>query len=99
MYHDLYHTLQMSTMLSLRLSSEQEMRLTALASRCRMTRSEWLRNAIEQQMAAADVVVDSHAIYLDVTAALSGVPGSGRSDNARQHSKILKRKLRAVRRR
>jgi predicted DNA-binding protein len=32
----------MTTMLSLRLSSEQEKRLTALASRHGMTRSEWL---------------------------------------------------------
>lgn len=82
-------------MLSLRLSSEQEKRLTALASRHGMTRSEWLRNAIEQQIAADDAVVDSHAIYLQVTASLAGMPGSGRTDGARQHSKVLKQKLNA----
>lgn len=89
----------MTTMLSFRLSSEQEKRLTALASRHGMTRSEWLRNAIEQQMAAADAAIDSHAIYVDVTATLADVPGSGRSDGARQHSKVLKQKLHAGRRR
>lgn len=89
----------MATMVSLRLSSEQEKRLTALASRQGMTRSEWLRHAIEQQMAAADAVIDSHAIYLEVTAALAGIPGSGRSDGARRHSNVLKDKLRASRRR
>jgi hypothetical protein len=64
-----------------------------------MTRSEWLRNAIEQQLAAADAAIDSHAIYLHVTAALAGMPGSGRGDGARQHSKLLKQKLHAGRRR
>jgi uncharacterized protein (DUF1778 family) len=91
--------LDMAAMLSLRLSSEQEKRLTALASRQGMTRSEWLRNAIEQQMAAADAVIDSHAVYLDLTASLASMPGSGRSDGARQHSKVLKQKLHASRRR
>ena len=89
----------MATMLSLRLSAEQEERLTAIASRHGMTRSQWLRNAIEQQIAAADAVIDSHAVYLDLTAALSGTLGSGRSDGARQHSQVLKQKLHASRRR
>lgn len=89
----------MTTMLSLRLSSEQEKRLTALAARRGMTRSEWLRMAIEQQMAAADAAVDSHAIYLELTAPLANLPGSGRADAARQHSRVLKSKLHAARRR
>ncbi len=89
----------MTTMLSLRLSSEQEKRLTALATRCGMTRSEWLRTAIEQQMAAADAAVDSHAIYLQMMAPLANVPGSGRGDAARQHSRVLKSKLHAGRHR
>jgi predicted DNA-binding protein len=79
----------MTTTLCLRLSGEQEKRLTTLASRHGMTRSEWLRNAIERELAAAD----SHEIYLEVTAALAGMPGSGRSNGARQHSKLLKQKL------
>ena len=89
----------MTTMLSLRLSSEQEKRLTALASRQGMTRSEWLRNAIERQMAATDAALDSHAVYLEVTAPLAGLPGSGRGDAARRHSAVLKHKLHAGRRR
>ncbi|MFO1285645.1 MAG: ribbon-helix-helix protein, CopG family [Rubrivivax sp.] len=89
----------MTTMLSLRLSSEQEKRLTTLAARRGMTRSEWLRMAIEQQMAAADAAVDSHAIYLELTAPLANLPGSGRTDAARQHSRVLKSKLHAARRR
>jgi hypothetical protein len=86
-------------MLSLRLSSEQEKRLTALAARRGMTRSEWLRMAIEQQLAAADAAGDSHAIYLELTAPLASLPGSGRNDSARQHSRVLKVKLRASRHR
>jgi hypothetical protein len=35
-----------------------------------MTRSEWLRMAIEQQVAAADATVDSHAIYFELTVLL-----------------------------
>lgn len=89
----------MGTMLSLRLSSEQEKRLTALASRHGMTRSEWLRKAIEQQMAVDDAGTDSHSIYLELTASLPGPAGSGRSDGARQHSKVLKQKLDASRHR
>jgi hypothetical protein len=89
----------MTTMLSLRLSDEQERRLTALATRSGMTRSEWLRLAIERQMAAADAAVDSHSIYLEVTAPLAGLPGSGRGSAAREHSLALKRKLHADRRR
>ena len=89
----------MTTMLSLRLSSEQEKRLTALASRHGVTRSQWIRTAIEQQMAAADTAIDSHAVYLGLTASLAGLPGSGRGDGARQHSKVLKQKLHASRRR
>lgn len=89
----------MSTTLSVRLSSQQERRLTALAARQGMTRSEWLRNAIEQQMAAADAAIDGHAIYLELMAPLAGLPGSGRSDAARQHSSVLKQKLHAGRRR
>lgn len=85
-------------MLSLRLSSEQEKRLTALASRHGMTRSEWLRNAIERQITVADAAIDSHGLYLDLIAALAGVSGSGRGDGARQHSKVLKQKLHASRR-
>jgi predicted transcriptional regulator len=89
----------MTTMLSLRLSSEQEKRLTALASRRGMTRSEWLRNAIERELAAAEAATDGHAIYLEVTAALADMPGSGLSNGARQHSKLLKQKLHAGRHR
>lgn len=89
----------MTTMLSLRLSSDQEKRLTALAARHGMTRSQWLRIAIEQQMAAADAAVDSHAVYLEMTAPLAGLPGSGRGDAARRHSSVLKQKLHADRRR
>lgn len=88
----------MTTMLSLRLSSEQEKRLTALASRQGITRSEWLRNAIELQMAAA-AAVDSHSVYLEVTAPLEGLAGSGRGDGARRHSAVLKQKLHAGRHR
>lgn len=62
-----------------------------------MTRSKWLRNAIEHQLAAAEAAVDSHAIYLDLTAALADLPGSGRSNGARRHSKVLKEKLNAPR--
>ena len=89
----------MTTMLSLRLSSEQEKRLTTLAARRGMTRSEWLRMAIESQMAAADAVVDSHAVYLELTAPLANLPGSGRGEAARQHSRVLKTKLHAGRHR
>ena len=89
----------MTTTLSLRLSAEQEKRLTALASRQGITRSEWLRNAIELQMAAADAAVDSHAVYLEVTAPLAGLAGSGRGDGARRHSAALKQKLHAGRHR
>jgi predicted DNA-binding protein len=89
----------MTTMLSLRLSSEQEKRLTTLASRHGITRSEWLRNAIEKELAEAEAAADSHAIYLEVTAALAGMRGSGRSDGARQHSRLLKQKLHAGHRR
>jgi Ribbon-helix-helix protein, copG family len=97
-YHILYHSF-MTTMLSLRLSTDQEKRLTALAARRGMTRSEWLRVAIEQQLAAADASTDSHAIYLELTAPLANLPGSGRGDAARQHSRALKSKLHASRRR
>jgi predicted transcriptional regulator len=97
LYYVLYHEF-MATMLSLRLSDEQEKRVTALASRHGITRSQWLRNAIEQQMVLADAVVDSHAIYLGLMADLAGMSGSGRRDGARQHSKVLKRKLNASRR-
>lgn len=86
-------------MLSLRLSAEQEKRLTALATRQGVTRSEWLRSAIEKELAAADAAIDSHAIYLELTASLAGVPGSGRGDAARRHSRVLKHKLRASGRR
>lgn len=85
----------MSSMLSLRLSSEQEMRLTAIAARQGITRSEWLRNVIELQIAAAEAKVDSHAIYLELMAPLAAAPGSGRAQAARQHSKVLKQKLHA----
>jgi Ribbon-helix-helix protein, copG family len=86
-------------MVSLRLSAEQAKRLTALASRHGMTRSEWLRGAIEHQMAAAGAAIDAHAIYLKVTSALPAMPGSGRGNGAREHSKVLKQKLHAGRRR
>jgi predicted transcriptional regulator len=89
----------MATMLSLRLSDEQAKRVTALASRRGMTRSQWLRNAIEQQIVVADAVIDSHAVYLGLMADLAGMPGSGRRDGARQHSRVLKRQLNAIRRR
>jgi predicted DNA-binding protein len=98
-YHGLYHDTDMTTMLSLRLSSQQEKRLTALASRHGITRSEWLRNAIEKELTAAEAAADSHAIYLEVTAALADIPGSGRSDGARRHSRLLKQKLHASRHR
>ncbi len=86
-------------MLSLRLSSEQEKRVTELAARHGVTRSEWLRLAIARQIAAADAASDSHAIYLELTQPLEGLPGRGRGDGARQHSQVLKRKLHASRRR
>jgi predicted transcriptional regulator len=89
----------MSTMLSLRLSAEQEKRLSAIAARQGMTRSQWLRTAIEQQMAAAGAVIDSHAVYLDLTAGLAGRRGSGRRDGARRHSQVLKQKLHSSHRR
>lgn len=89
----------MATMLSLRLSSEQEKRITILATRQGMTRSQWLREAIERQMAAADGTIDAHAIYLELTSALPGARSSGRRDGAREHSKVLKQKLHAPRRR
>jgi hypothetical protein len=98
LYYVLYHEF-MATMLSLRLSDEQEKRVTALASRRGMTRSQWLRNAIEQQMVLADAVIDSHAIYLGLMGNLADLAGSGRRDGARQHSSVLKRKLNAIRRR
>jgi predicted DNA binding CopG/RHH family protein len=99
-YHKPYHN-YMTTMLSLRLSSEQESRISALAARQGMTRSEWLRMAIARQIAAADTTLDSHAIYLELTAPLryAELPGSGRGNAARQHSRILKHKLHASRRR
>lgn len=86
-------------MLSLRLSAEQERRLTSLASRRGVTRSQWLREAIERQLAAEDAAIDPHAVYLELTAALGPLPGSGRRDGARLHGKLLKDKLRAGRRR
>jgi hypothetical protein len=89
----------MATMLSLRLSAEQEKRIAALASRQGMTRSQWLREAIERQISAADGGTDAHAIYLDLMAPLTGARGSGRGDAAREHSKLLKQKLHAQRRR
>ncbi len=89
----------MTTTLSLRLSSEQEKRLSALAALRGMTRSEWLRMAIEQQLAVADAAVNSHAIYLELTAPLANLPESGRRDAARQHSRVLKSELHASRRR
>ncbi len=88
-------TIAMSSMLSLRLSSEQEMRLTAIAAQQGVTRSEWLRNAIELQIAAFEATVDGHAIYLELMAPLAAAPGSGRAHVARQHSAVLKQKLHA----
>ena len=52
-------------MLTVQFSVEQMKRLTALALRHELTRSQWLRNAIERQMATAEAVIDSHAVYLD----------------------------------
>jgi predicted DNA-binding protein len=92
-------TLVVTTMLSLRLTAEQEQRLKALASRQRITRSQWLRAAIERQMAAEDAALDGHAVYLVLTEALPGAAGSGRRDGARRHSEVLKQKLHASRRR
>lgn len=98
MYHAAYHKI-MATMLSLRLSAEQEQRIAALASQQGITRSQWLREAIERQMAVSDGATDAHAIYLDLMAHLPGARSSGRSDAARQHSRLLKQKLHAQRRR
>jgi Ribbon-helix-helix protein, copG family len=81
-------------MLSLRLSSDLEKRLNALVARQGITRSEWLRNAIEQQLAIAEAVTDCHRAYLQLMGPLLDQPGSGRGDVARQHSAALKQKLR-----
>ncbi len=89
----------MTSMVSLRLSTEQEKRLSTVAARSGMTRSDWLRMAIERQLAATDSAVDPHAIYLELMAPLASCPGSGRADAAQQHSQVLKQKLHAARRR
>jgi hypothetical protein len=89
----------MTSMISLRLSTEQEQRLSTVAAASGMTRSDWLRMAIDRQLAETDSAVDPHAIYLELMAPLATRPGSGRADAARQHSQVLKRKLHAARHR
>jgi hypothetical protein len=78
-------------MISLRLPPETESRLSALALREQVSRSEWIRRLIERQL-DAQTTMDPHLQYLQLTAALPPVPRDTKrpSVNAAQHSTALR---------
>lgn len=76
-------------MISLRLPPETESRLSALAMREHVSRSEWIRRLIERQL-EAQTALDPHAQYLKVTADLSTVPAAKKRIGAAQHSQALR---------
>jgi predicted DNA-binding protein len=88
----------METMVSLRLTPEQEQRIRALAADTGLTRSEWLRRLIEREIGRVDRAIDAHQRYAALMQGLEGSGGRGRK-RARGHSEWLKSRLHAQRRR
>ncbi len=91
-------------MLSLRLPDDQEQKVTALARLAGMSRSAWLRRAIEREFAQASQDLNPHQVYLalmqahDTQRDNQAAPDSaGMTSNGRNHSAVLKHKLRAKR--
>jgi Ribbon-helix-helix protein, copG family len=78
-------------MISLRLPPETESRLSALALREHVSRSEWIRRLIERQL-DTQTMLDPHAQYLQLTAALPPVPKNAKRSHlsAAQHSTVLR---------
>jgi hypothetical protein len=78
-------------MISLRLPPETESRLSAIALREQVSRSEWIRRLIERQL-DAQTTMDPHLQYLQLTAALPPLPKDAKrsSLSAAQHSAALR---------
>jgi metal-responsive CopG/Arc/MetJ family transcriptional regulator len=78
-------------MISLRLPAETESRLSALALREQVSRSEWIRRLIERQL-DAQTTLDPHAQYLQLTATLPPVSKAAKRTqiSAAQHSTALR---------
>ncbi|TAG27344.1 MAG: ribbon-helix-helix protein, CopG family [Burkholderiales bacterium] len=76
-------------MISLRLPPETESRLSALALREHVSRSEWIRRLIDRQL-EAQTALDPHAQYLKLTSDLPAASNAAKSKNAAQHSQALR---------
>lgn len=85
-------------MISLRLPDAQEKAIAALTRSLGISRSQWLRNTIDKELAQATVKRDPHAKYLELTqglatdSALAGISG-------REHSQALRKRFAAADRR
>lgn len=89
-------------MLSLRLPDETIRRITTVSKARGLTRSEWLRRAVDHAIAAEETRPDAYALYSGLMAELDAAgarTGSGSPDLGLQHSARLKAKLRATHRR
>lgn len=84
-------------MISLRLPPETELRLSALASREQVSRSEWIRRLIDRQIEAQSAL-DPHAQYLKLTSDLPAASQAAKRLGAAQHSTALRGNLKLDRR-
>jgi hypothetical protein len=90
----------MDSMVSLRLSEAQAQGVNEAAQRSGLSRSEWLRQLIERELKAQTPRVDPHQEYLRIMAKYPPLPpGTPPTHGARDHSKLIKEKLRAAHRR
>jgi Ribbon-helix-helix protein, copG family len=90
----------MDSMVSLRLSEEQHQGVTEAAQRSGLSRSEWLRQLIERELGSGQRHMHPHELYLKLMPPQALEPYDGpRTNNAEDHSRVLKAKLRAAHRR
>jgi metal-responsive CopG/Arc/MetJ family transcriptional regulator len=78
-------------MISLRLPAETESRLSALALREQVSRSEWIRRLIERQL-QAQASLDPHSQYVALMSAIPPVQKAAKAAQSRasQHSTTLR---------
>ena len=81
-------------MLSLRLPLAHESLVNQAATRAGLSRSAWLRGLIDAALAAQSRP-DPHALHQQLMAAVGPGCGSGAGNLGRDHSQVLKNKLKS----
>jgi hypothetical protein len=90
----------MESMVSLRLPESLQQGVADAAQRSGLSRSEWLRQVIERELLADRRHNDPHELYLRLMAKHPAPPpGAPKTNDAADHSRVLKAKLRAADRR